>query len=195
MTLSAPFTITTPADTDLWRKPPQHNATNAPVNIHTTIPLTKFQRVRTSVSANWTQRYDQGGFVLKLTRAGSKDKWLKAGVEFYNDRPFISTVCTDNWSDWSVAPPVLAEGEKAGGEVIVEAIRQGDELGSGLWVYQIVKGKDGKEEKIPLREVAWFFADEQEWTLEVGAYAARPGTEGGELEVSFGLYEFEQLND
>lgn len=192
MVISAPFTITASPDTDLWRKPPQHNATNAPVKIHTTIPLTKFQRVRTSIVANWTQRYDQGGFVLKLTRQGTKDKWLKAGVEFYNDRPFISTVCTDNWSDWSVAPPVLADGEKAEGEVIVEAIRQGDELGSGLWVYQVVKGKDGKEEKIPVREVTWFFADEEEWTLEVGAYAARPANKGGDLEVSFRSFEFEK---
>lgn len=92
----------------------------------------------------------------------------------------VSTVGTWAWSDWSVAPVV--KGAKADeGWVTVEAVRQGDELGSGLWVYQVVDG-----EKVPLREVTWFFAEEDEgWEVEVGVYVAKPASEGGELVVSF----------
>jgi regulation of enolase protein 1 (concanavalin A-like superfamily) len=152
------------------------------------MPLTSFQRVQLSISADYAQRYDQGGFVLKLTHpdASKQDKWLKAGVEFFNGKPMVSTVGTWAWSDWSVAPVVKGEG---GEWVTVEAVRQGDELGSGLWVYQIVDG-----ETVPLREVAWFFAEEdQGWEVEVGAYAAKPSSEGGELVVSFRDMQVEKV--
>lgn len=196
-----PLTISAPSSTDLWRKPPHHNATSAPIHVHTTLPLSRFHRVRASISGLWSQRYDQGGFVLHLTRPshpGTQDKWLKAGVEFFGGRAMCSVVGTDRWSDWSVAAPVpspIAKNEQqVEGEVTLEAIRQPDELGSGLWVYQIVCGEDGKEERVPLREVTWFFADEEQggWEVSVGAYAARPAAEGGVLEVEIGGFVVEE---
>lgn len=108
----------------------------------------------------------------------------------------VSTVATDRWSDWSVAAPVRgAEQGEAAGEVTVEARREGDELGSSLWVYQVVGGgnRDGEEALVPLRECCWFFAEEEGgWEVEVGAYAARPAGEGGELEVRVGGFVVER---
>jgi hypothetical protein len=56
-----------------------------------------------------------------------------------------------------------------------------------LWVYQIVK-TGAVEEKLPLREMNWVFADEKDWELGVGAFMAREtkGEGRDELEVVFG---------
>lgn len=76
-------------------------------------------------------------------------------------------------------------------EVTVEVRREGDENGKGLWVYWIQD-----EERIPLREVAWFFADEEDWEIGVGAMACRPAkaeaTNGESLEVKFWDFELKQ---
>lgn len=71
----------------------------------------------------------------------------------------------------------------------MEARREKDTLGKSLWVYQIVKGKEGDEVgRKPLREVNWVFAEEEGWEVGVGGYVARPTVEGGEgeLEAEFG---------
>lgn len=69
--------------------------------------------------------------------------------------------------------------------------REGDENGKGLWVYWV---KDG--EILPIREVAWFFAGEEDWNIGVGAMACRPSkedvTNGEELEVKFWGFELVQ---
>ncbi len=73
----------------------------------------------------------------------------------------------------------------------IELRREGDELGTSLWVYELVLGSDGQvEERRPLREVTWFFAEEDGWQLEVSAMAARPASKETvvgptELVVSF----------
>lgn len=81
----------------------------------------------------------------------------------------------------------------------IEARTENDVLGKSLWVYWIVKGEDGKEERIPLREVNWFFAEEEEgWSVGIGGYVARPTKAGGdgELEVAFAEgVQIETLSD
>lgn len=65
----------------------------------------------------------------------------------------------------------------------IEARRERDVLGKSLWVYWIVKGENGKEERIPLREVNWFFAEEEGWSIGIGGYVARPTKDGGDAEL------------
>ncbi|TGO64314.1 hypothetical protein BOTNAR_0089g00030 [Botryotinia narcissicola] len=184
-----PFIITAPPSTDIWRKPPITDAFNAPTNMASAIPLTSFLSSNITFSLPCKYRYDQGGLLLHLTKAGSKDRWLKTGVEFYNGKPYVSTVGCDNFADWSIYPTGLDPSEDV--EVTVEVRREGDENGKGLWVYWI-KG----EERIPLREVAWFFADEEGWEIGVGAMACRPAkaaaTNGESLEVKFWDFELKQ---
>ena len=96
-------------------------------------------------------------------------------------------MATQTYSDWSIAPPADASDPK----VTIEVRREGDELGTSLWVYEIVQGTDGEVERRPLREVTWFFGDEEGWTVEVSAMAARPAKKEGvvgdseDLVVSF----------
>ncbi|KAK3077281.1 hypothetical protein LTS18_010738, partial [Coniosporium uncinatum] len=180
------------------RKPPTTNAFNAPTHpLSPSLPLFSFQSARLSVRAKWTTQYDQGGLLLHLTSSSDRnapDKWLKTGVEYYNGRPYLSTVCCDQYADWSIYPlPSTYNSETDW--VTLEARREGDVNGVGLWVYHIVGG----EERVPLREVAWFFAGEGEWGVQVRGMAARParrdavkGAEGegdGGLDVEIGGWE------
>ncbi|KAG7100028.1 hypothetical protein E1B28_001814 [Marasmius oreades] len=159
------LSVTALPETDAWRKPPSTNLFNAPTHPLTSpVPLKSFQRARLTVSAAWTTRYDQGGLLLHVTNPSKpNDYWLKTGIEFYMDRPNVSTVGTQTWSDWSIFPT-------DSGKATVEVRREGD----GLWVYQIVKGEGVDEERKPLREIAWFFAEEDGWSVDIKAMAARP---------------------
>lgn len=188
------FTITATPNTDIWRKPPQHIAFNAPThptplsspsNSH---PLSKFKSARVTFAlpplAKLTQ-YDQAGLLLRLSRTsevkeesgkeegsqGSQSKWLKTGVEFYEGAPYVSTVGCDAWADWSVVPLSAIQNV---GDGAVEATVEVRREGMGLWVYAVTGTGEG-EKRIPLREVTWFFAEEEGWSLSVAAYAARPG--------------------
>lgn len=177
--------ISAQPSTDIWRKPPSTDVFNAPSVLQTPISQTSFNRARVTFIAPWKYRYDQGGLLLHLTKQGEKDKWLKTGVEFYTGAPFISTVGCDRWADWSIYPTAGNDTEYT-----VEARRESDELGTSLWVYRLIFDEDGKEvERVPLREVPWFFADEEGWDIAAGPYGARPAdkdTTGGEsLEVSW----------
>ena len=72
--------------------------------------------------------------------------------------------------------------------------------GHVLWVHQLVLNPSTGEveERLPVREITWFFANDGGWEVQVGAYAARPATketvEGGEseLQVKFWGWEFEE---
>lgn len=176
---SGSFTITANSSTDIWRKPPTTDVFNAPTKLIAKVPLTSFSRARLTFSNDWKYRYDQGGLLLHLTKHGEKDRWLKTGIEFYNDTPFVSTVGCDKYADWSIHPTAGDEESHT-----VEARREGDENGKGLWVYWVKNG-----ERNPLREVAWFFADEEGWEVSVSAMACRPAkedvTNGERLEVTF----------
>lgn len=68
----------------------------------------------------------------------------------------------------------MTVGDGEGPEVTVEAERKG----KSLWVYQILTDQDGKEERLPLRELNWVFAEEEEgWDVGFGGFVARE-TEG-----------------
>lgn len=139
------------------------------------IPLKAFHRARITFSGVWTTRYDQGGLLLHLTRTGSTDRWLKTGVEFYQDKVYLSTVSTLTYSDWSITPPTAGDNAKS---TTIEVRREVDELGSSLWVYELVLGDSGEVlERQPLREVTWFLAEEDGWEVSVSAMAARPAKE------------------
>ncbi|EJD51324.1 hypothetical protein AURDEDRAFT_149917 [Auricularia subglabra TFB-10046 SS5] len=170
------FTLSTRATTDLWRKPPAIDSTNAP---HKTIPvrLSKFKRVQVTVAANWTRQYDQGGLVILAPSGGSKF-WIKAGIEFFNGKPCVSCVSTDAWSDWSVVPDIVKNNK-----ITIEfAPAEGS-----LWLY-IVDGKN----RIPMREVTWFLTKEPEVIADIGVYTARPtAVEGDDSELTVHFEHFE----
>ncbi|KAJ4490941.1 hypothetical protein J3R30DRAFT_3427293 [Lentinula aciculospora] len=60
----------------------------------------------------------------------------------------------------------------------IEVRREADGLGSSLWVYELVLRHSNEViERQPLREVTWFFAEEEGWEIRVSATAARPAKE------------------
>ena len=187
-----PLTIHARPKTDLWRKPPHTDIDNAPtILISTPIDLHRFHSARVTVSANWNTLYDQGGLVLFIPDEENTAKWVKTGIEFVWGKPYVGTVATSRWSDWSLVP---LEKEKDGKVTIqVEReVKQGERVES-LWIY-IVDEETG--EKMGIREITWWFRhdilnqenskvvtpkDEPEHRcLLVGVYAARPTVPEGE---------------
>jgi regulation of enolase protein 1 (concanavalin A-like superfamily) len=179
------FQLTTPAQTDIFRKPgpPLMDVFNAPI-LYKSIPLSKFQRVRVTISASWESLYDQGGliFVLPNSSEGTR-KWIKSGIEFFHNEVYMSTVVCDRWADWNM----LQVGVKNGNQITLQMERE-IEHGGQLWIYVI----DG-EKKIPIREVTWFLSEGDEKELWVGTFVARPteAAEGKEQSLAVEFKDWE----
>jgi regulation of enolase protein 1 (concanavalin A-like superfamily) len=163
---STSFKLTTRAETDIFRKPgpPFMDVFSAPI-LYKSIALSKFQRVRVTISATWQSLYDQGGliFVLPSSADGTR-KWIKSGIEFFQNEVWVSTVACDRWADWNM----VQVGVRNGNQVTLQLERE-REHGGTLWIYVV----DG-DKKIPIREVTWFLSEGDEKELWVGAFVARP---------------------
>ncbi|KAK6338659.1 hypothetical protein TWF696_009470 [Orbilia brochopaga] len=188
------FEIHANPSTDIWRKPPSTNDFNAPTVCLGNGALKSFQRARITFTlprCSELNKYDQGGLLLHVKRPDvphEQDQWIKTGVEFYMDQPWVGTVCCDRWADWSITPLEQSAQEGEYVTATVEVERSADELGRSLWIYAVYG-----EKRVPVREVAWLFAADEEdkqlvW-LEVRAYACRPlkkeGKEEEQLVVKF----------
>ena len=163
--LSDPFQITCSPGTDVWDKPPSTHSFNAPI-IYQITTKASFKVARVTVTANWKDKYDQGGLCLVIKSADTA-RWVKTGVEFLNGEPNVSTVAKDKWSDWSLRP-VLSESSN---DVTIELENASD---GSLWVWLVAS--DGK--KSPLREVTWWGDLENETECWIGVYAAKPAPNG-----------------
>ncbi|TPX17065.1 uncharacterized protein E0L32_012278 [Thyridium curvatum] len=208
------FTIKAAPNTDIWRKPPTTDVFNAPTAIpaghsppRTTGPLSSFRSARATFSFSPSQQYDQAGLLLSLRRrggggaststsaasSGSKpEKWIKTGVEYYYAKPLVSTVACDGWADWSVAPLSGTPGATTAEGVTIEVVAEGDDKGRSFWVYQVLLGSgEGDAQKVPLREICWVAAKQEEWDLSVEAMAARPEAKATTDELSVEFREFD----
>ncbi|KAM0464951.1 hypothetical protein ACHAPV_001942 [Trichoderma viride] len=181
------FTFSSPANTDVWKKPPSHDVFTAPYHSLSKNPFSQFQSASLSFTTTYTHQFDQAGLILILTKPSAPStprKWIKTGVELFDNQSRLSTVCCDNWADWSVANASSAEDIKAGRKavtILVERLDAHD--GSCLWVYRV----DG-ETKVPMREICWPYGEDggKGWELEIGALVARPTKDTeDELEVKF----------
>ncbi|CRG90574.1 Siderophore iron transporter mirC [Talaromyces islandicus] len=175
------FSITASPSTDVLAKPPATSVFNAPI-LYRALPLRSFQRARVSIVGPWTQLYDQGGLILVINPNDNNNKddvgnqkWIKTGIELTAGKPHLSVVAKDRWADWSLAP--IPSG---GNAATIELAREHD---GSLWVY-LIEGV----ERVPLREVTWAFEDNDTAQCWIGAFAAKPSTEGGDL-----TSDYEQL--
>ena len=199
-----PLTIHADPKTDLWRKPPHTDIDNAPIFlISTPIDLHRFHSARVTVSGDWNTLYDQGGLALFIPDEDIK-KWVKTGIEYVWGKPFVGTVATSRWSDWSLVPLP----ESANGKVTIQVEREtkGDERVESLWIY-IINEETG--EKLGIREITWWFrhdlpggeTSEAPRSLLIGVYGARPtvpegqGREKEELTVKLEGFEVKIFED
>lgn len=186
------FTLTTSSPTDIWRKPPATDVFSAPI-VYESFPISAFRRAKLTVTAQWRTLYDQGGIVIVLPpkAGGTQKRWIKAGIEFYLGKPFMSVVATNEWSDWSLLPLTGADAEE--GKVTIEVERDtkvNGELGPVLRI--LVNSSDGG--RVPIREVTWGFwgASKDSEEMWVGAFAAKPTPdERQEFEVQFSEFAIE----
>jgi uncharacterized protein len=201
MTYDQPIIIRARPKTDMWRKPPDTDIDNAPTRlISTPIDIHRFHSARVTVSANWNTLYDQGGLILYISGEDTTT-WMKTGIEFFKEKPFVATAVTNPWCDWALEQ---LEKEK-GGKVTIQVereVKEGKKLDS-LWVYTVDE-ETGR--KMEVREITWWFTQgnsNQKISKEtpdnrcllVGVYAARPavpageGREHEELVVKFERFE------
>ncbi|KZZ98889.1 hypothetical protein AAL_02440 [Moelleriella libera RCEF 2490] len=180
--MKTPLTFAADSNTDIWKKPPTHDVFTAPYRPHSKGPALNFLSASISFRATYTQQFDQAGILLAFTRRGDR-KWIKSGVEYFDKTPRLSTVCTDNYSDWSVADVPSGDLVRTGQKSVTILIERSDDgNGFGMWVYHL----DG-ENKTPLREITWPYGTAGEgWELEVSAAIARPSKDTqDQLEATF----------
>ena len=144
--------------------------------------------------------YDQGGLILFIPGEDSTI-WMKTGIEFYKEKPFVSSVATSQWSDLALEQL----GKEKGGKVTIQVereVKDGKKQDS-LWVYVV---DEGTGRKMAVRQITWWFAQDimnqksskrtsDNRRLLIGVYAARPtvpageGKEHEELVVKFERFE------
>ncbi|TVY49028.1 Uncharacterized protein LOCC1_G001333 [Lachnellula occidentalis] len=175
---STSFQLRASPSTDIWRTPVPVEADrfNAPI-LYKSIPLSTFRRTRVTVSANWTTTYDQGGLIFVFPHT---KRWIKSGIEFYQDQLFVSTVATDTGADMSLVQTGLR-----GNKVTLEARSEN----GALWIYVI-----DAERTVPIREISWALCGGKDEEIWVGVSAARPDACEGRTEalvVDFEGFELE----
>lgn len=184
--LGKPFTLPIPPSTDIWSPDAETDVFTAPLLYHV-LPVGAFKSISVTVSANWKTQFDQGGLAIVFPHLsassgiGTRSKWIKTGIEFYEGKPAFSTVTCDRFSDWSLCPLASTDDAKMG-TATVEAVREGKKL-----VVNVIEGGV----KRPLREVMWAFLEDrnEEAEMWVGVYGAKPTAEKEDaakgIEVSF----------
>ena len=63
-------------------------------------PFPRESAIEVEFTAAFSAQFDQAGIFVRV----SDTHWIKAGVEFADERPQLGAVVTDGMSDWSLAP-------------------------------------------------------------------------------------------
>lgn len=110
--------VTTADKTDFWRTTGYGYVTDNGHALLAGFPVGSHAEV--GFVADFTDLYDQAGLMVRINR----NTWLKAGTEFNEGVPQLSTVVTHGVSDWSQT----AVPEWAGQSVTLRVSREGDAL-------------------------------------------------------------------
>lgn len=189
----------------------------APYLTHSRQPTTAFRSASLTFASPYATQFDQAGLLLVFhppsshlpfpannikspTDVPAHRKWIKAGVEFFDGAPRLSTVCCDNWADWSVASlpttttatPSSADADQALAEIVagqrpvtITIAKETSSNGSCLWVHYVDPATGAKT---PMREINWPYGEPAGpgWELEVAAAVARPAkSTTDKLEATF----------
>lgn len=120
-------------------------------------------KVSVCLKAKWKEQYDQGGIMLGEV---NKDIWIKTGIEYTDNKKYISSVVTNKFSDWSVLP---IENE----DLYIEVQRINSEI--------FIKYSINNNNLTFFRHVTNFSCQSN---IQVGLYVASPKNNDG-IEVEF----------
>jgi regulation of enolase protein 1 (concanavalin A-like superfamily) len=108
--------VTTGPATDFWRTTGYGYVRDSGHALLTDFPVDS--AVEVSYVAELDELYDQAGLLIRV----NPSMWLKAGTELTDDATHVSTVVTNEVSDWSQAPVP----DWSGREITIRASRAGD---------------------------------------------------------------------
>lgn len=215
LTLSSSTPSSTTQQTSSDTNPPHKHL--APYLTHSRQPTTAFRSASLTFASPYATQFDQAGLLLVFhppsshlpfpannikspTDVPAHRKWIKAGVEFFDGAPRLSTVCCDNWADWSVASlpttttatPSSADADQVLAEIVagqrpvtITIAKETSSNGSCLWVHYVDPATGAKT---PMREINWPYGEPAGpgWELEVAAAVARPAkSTTDKLEATF----------
>lgn len=152
--------VTTGESTDFWQKTHYgHSADNGHFYFRS---VSGDFTAQVAFRAEYKNEFDQAGLMVRL----DERNWIKAGVEYFDDREHLSAVVTREMSDWSVH-----RSQTRHAEVWLRVIRLGDSL-------RIEYAFDGVE--FNLMRLAYFPVTDP---VQMGVMCCSP--KGGGLEVTF----------
>lgn len=94
-------------------------------------PFPRESAIEVEFTAAFSAQFDQAGIFVRV----SDTHWIKAGVEFADERPQLGAVVTDGMSDWSLAPVpdwlnrrILVRVSRSGDALTIRAAADGGEF-------------------------------------------------------------------
>ena len=203
------FSLHALPNTDLWRKPPRGETSTAPM-VYTALRQ-RFVSAEVTVSAEWELEWDQGGLVIfagappghvaarpastpavtpgpdtlppYATAAWPASRWVKAGLEYSQGTPHLSSTCaTSHGCDCALTP--LSSLTSCGSPQRQQASHARiklERVGFALCIYvwkeegsRVGAADDAAANWAKLRELTSFFWDVEDKAVRVGVYASRP---------------------
>lgn len=95
----AALIVTTDEKTDFWRE--TYYGFTRDSGHFLGFPTADNFTAQIRIQGEFRTLYDQAGLMVRI----DERRWMKTGVEFTDGEPFLSTVVTDDKSDWSVSQP------------------------------------------------------------------------------------------
>jgi uncharacterized protein len=166
------------AKTDFWQKTyyePVLVADNAPYLYHVIQPGGRRWTMGTQFALVAESNFDQAGLFLRV----DTDHWIKAGIEFVDDRPRLSCVVTNGYSDWSTQ---VVNTKTAGNH---SSIRCKLRLHGCADASFVVEAWMDDAEKWEFVRIAHLDAVNSSTELKVGVYAACPTDQKGGCKAVF----------
>lgn len=152
--------------------------------LYFTLPETQLPAtIETSFSLTPKSQFDQAGIIIRL----DKDHWIKTGIEVVDNKPRLSCVVTNGFSDWSTqnwpVPSVKIRVHllpRHGGSFVIEAAPIGTDDWSFIRIahmnadfsHPILDGN-------PITQTAFEGPNAPPGTLMLGIFAACPVDQAG----------------
>ncbi|KAI9864143.1 MAG: hypothetical protein M1813_003460 [Trichoglossum hirsutum] len=183
--LAAAVGTTTTTTTNTSNNPATSTSTSASTSTSTTDSSTTQAQTQAQAQAQAQARHNEPPPPYLPPPPASK--WVKAGLEFYNNAPHASAVCAaSDGADWALAPlfpssPTSSPHPGHPTHTPTPPLRvKLERVGHALWIWFSTDPPGAAAMGWrKLREVTWFFWGVEDKAVRVGVYASRPAGFGG----------------